>query len=44
MTQEVQTIEECGLSVEAIRKGQTSIQLAEEVKDRFTQEIATLGR
>ena len=34
MTQAVQTIEECGLSVEAIRKGKTWIQLAEGVRDR----------
>ena len=44
MTQAVKTIEECGLSVEAIRKGKTWIQVAEGVRDRFTQVIATLGR
>lgn len=44
MTQAVQTIEECGLSVEAIRKGRTWIRLDEEVRDRYTQVIATLGR
>ena len=45
MTQAVQTIEECILSVEAIRKGKTWIQMAEGVpRDRYTQVIATLGR
>ena len=44
MTQAVQTIEECGLSVEAIRQGETWIRLSDEVKDSFTQVIDTLGR
>ena len=44
MTQAVRTIESCGLTVEAIRRGQAWIRLADAVKDRFTQVIATLGR
>ena len=44
MTQAVQTIEECGLSVEAIRKGETWVRVAEGARDRYTQVIATLGR
>ena len=43
MTQAVQ-IEECGHSVEAIRKGETWVQIAEGARDRYTQVIATLGR
>ena len=44
MTQAVRTIESCGLTVEAIRRGQAWIRLADAVKDRFTQVIATFGR
>ena len=44
MTQAVQTIEECGLSVEAIRQGETWIRLSDEVKDSFTKVIDILGR
>ena len=44
MTQAVRTIESCGLIVEAIRRGQAWIRLADAVKDRFTQVNATLGR
>ena len=36
MTQAVQTIEECGLTVEAIRRGKTWVQLADKVRDRYT--------
>ena len=43
MTQAVQ-IEECGHSVEAIRKGETWVQIAEGARDRYTQVIATLER
>ena len=42
MTQAVLTIEECGLTIEAIRRGETWVRLADTVKDRFTQVIATL--
>ena len=44
MTQAVLTIEECGLTIEAIRRGETWVRLADTVKDRYTQVIATLGR
>ena len=44
MTQAVQTIEECGLTVEAIRRGQTWMRVGDNMRDNFTQVIATLGR
>ena len=37
-------IEDCGLTAEAIRRGQGWIRLADAVNDRFTLVIATLGR
>ena len=44
MTQAVLTIVECGLTIEAIRKGDTRVRQADTVKDRYTQVKATLGR
>ena len=44
MIQAVWTIEDCGLTIEAIHRGQTRMtRLADAVKDRFTQVIATLN-
>ena len=43
MTQAVQTIEECGLTVEAIRRGKTWVQLADKVRDRYTQVMLHWG-
>ena len=44
MTQAVLTIEECGLTVEAIRRGEAWVRVGDEMKVKYTKVIATLGR
>ena len=44
MTQAAQTIEECGLSVEAIRKGEAWVATTDGYRDSYTKVVATLGR
>ena len=44
MTQAVLTIEECGLTVEAIRRGEAWMRVGDEMKAKYTKVIATLDR
>ena len=44
MTQAVRTIKDCGSTVEAVRRGHAWIRLADAVRGRFTQVVATMAR
>jgi len=44
MTQAVETIEECGLSVDAILRGEAWVAIAGDDRKRYTKVVATLGR
>ena len=44
MTQAARTIEECGLSVEAIMRGEAWVAVADKSRASFTKVVATLGR